>query len=135
MTLEAMSAIVDIVVPGLAVFVARTVKAPANRRFQFGYATYEPLMTTVEGILGPGQARPRSSTPSATPCIRGARGRRPGAPGPDRGAEPPRCRHRRGGGLAPGTVRGRHAGHGGVRGARRRRHLRSRGTTSAYIPG
>lgn len=51
MTLEAMSAIVDIVVPGLAVFVARKVKAPANRRFQFGYATYEPLMTTVEGIL------------------------------------------------------------------------------------
>ena len=42
MSLEAMSAIVDIVVAGLAVFVARKVKAPANRRFQFGYAKYEP---------------------------------------------------------------------------------------------
>ena len=51
MALEAMSAIVDIVIAGLAVFVARKVKAPANRRFHFGYAKYEPLMTTVEGIL------------------------------------------------------------------------------------
>src|SRR5262245_44591224 len=51
MTLEAMSSIVDIVIAGLAVFVARKVKAPANHRYQFGYAKYEPLMTTVEGIL------------------------------------------------------------------------------------
>jgi cation diffusion facilitator family transporter len=51
MTLESMSAVADIVVAGLAVFVARKVNAPANRRFQFGYAKYEPLMTTVEGIL------------------------------------------------------------------------------------
>ena len=70
MSLEAMSAIVDIVVAGLAVFVARKVKAPANRRFQFGYAKYEPLMTTVEGILVAGVCTAaRSSTPCATSCI------------------------------------------------------------------
>lgn len=51
MSLEAMSSIVDIVVSGLAIFVARKVQAPATRRYQFGYAKYEPLMTTVEGIL------------------------------------------------------------------------------------
>jgi divalent metal cation (Fe/Co/Zn/Cd) transporter len=51
MSLEAMSAIVDIVVSGLAVFVARKVRAPATHRYQFGYAKYEPLMTTVEGVL------------------------------------------------------------------------------------
>ena len=51
MSLEAMSAVVDIVVSGLAVFVARKVRAPANHRYQFGYAKYEPLMTTVEGVL------------------------------------------------------------------------------------
>ena len=51
MSLEAMSAVVDIVVSGLAVFVARKVRAPATHRYQFGYAKYEPLMTTVEGVL------------------------------------------------------------------------------------
>jgi cation diffusion facilitator family transporter len=51
MSLEAMSAVVDIVVSSLAVFVARKVRAPANHRYQFGYAKYEPLMTTVEGVL------------------------------------------------------------------------------------
>jgi cation diffusion facilitator family transporter len=51
MTLEAMSAIVDIVVACLAIFVARKIGEPANHRYQFGYAKYEPLMTTVEGIL------------------------------------------------------------------------------------
>ena len=51
MTLEAMSSIVDVVVAGLAIFVARKIGEPANRRYQFGYAKYEPLMTSVEGIL------------------------------------------------------------------------------------
>ena len=51
MTLEAMSGGVDIVVCILAIFVARKVQEPANRRYQFGYAKYEPLMTTVEGLL------------------------------------------------------------------------------------
>ena len=51
MTLEAMSAIVDIVVAFLAIFVARKIGEPANQRYQFGYAKYEPLMTAVEGIL------------------------------------------------------------------------------------
>ena len=51
MSLEATSAVVDIVVSSLAVFVARKVRAPANHRYQFGYAKYEPLMTTVEGVL------------------------------------------------------------------------------------
>ena len=51
MTLEALSAGVDIVISSLAVFVARKVRAPANHRYQFGYAKYEPLMTTVEGVL------------------------------------------------------------------------------------
>src|SRR5215475_3328168 len=51
MTLEAMSAIVDILVSVLAIFVARKVGEPANQRYQFGYAKYEPLMTTVEAIL------------------------------------------------------------------------------------
>lgn len=51
MTLEAMSAVVDIVLGALAVFVSRKVREPANHRYQFGYAKYEPLMTTVEGVL------------------------------------------------------------------------------------
>ena len=51
MSLEAMSAIVDIVVGGLTLFVARKIGQPANHRYQFGYAKYEPLMTTVEGVL------------------------------------------------------------------------------------
>ena len=51
MALEAGSAIVDLVVSILAIFVARKVVEPANQRYQFGYAKYEPLMTTVEGIL------------------------------------------------------------------------------------
>ena len=51
MSLEAMSAIVDIVVAVLALFVARKIGEPANHRYQFGYAKYEPLMTTVEGVL------------------------------------------------------------------------------------
>jgi cation diffusion facilitator family transporter len=51
MTLEAMSGGVDIAVCVLAIFVARKVHEPANHRYQFGYAKYEPLMTTVEGVL------------------------------------------------------------------------------------
>jgi ferrous-iron efflux pump FieF len=51
MGLESTSNIVDIVVCILAIFVARKVAEPANQRYQFGYAKYEPLMTTVEGIL------------------------------------------------------------------------------------
>ena len=51
MTLEAMTACIDLVVCILAIFVARKVHEPANQRYQFGYAKYEPLMTTVEGVL------------------------------------------------------------------------------------
>lgn len=51
MTLEAMSGLVDVVVSVLGVFVVRKVRAPANPRYHFGYAKFEPLMTTVEGLL------------------------------------------------------------------------------------
>src|SRR5262245_38648574 len=51
MTLEAMSSVVDIVLGWLAVYVSRKIKEPANHQYQFGYAKYEPLMTTVQGIL------------------------------------------------------------------------------------
>ena len=51
MTLEALTAGIDIVICFLAIFVARKVHEPANKRYQFGYAKYEPLMTTVEGVL------------------------------------------------------------------------------------
>jgi cation diffusion facilitator family transporter len=51
MTLEALSGLVDVVVSFVAIFVIRKVHAPANRRYHFGYAKYEPLMATVEGIL------------------------------------------------------------------------------------
>ncbi len=51
MTLEAMSGVVDVLVSLLAIFVIRKVHEPANRRYHFGYAKYEPLMTAVEGIL------------------------------------------------------------------------------------
>jgi cation diffusion facilitator family transporter len=51
MTLESITAGIDIVVSFLAIFVARKVHEPANQRYQFGYAKYEPLMTTVEGML------------------------------------------------------------------------------------
>ena len=51
MTLEAITAGIDVVVCILAIFVARKVHEPANKRYHFGYAKYEPLMTTVEGVL------------------------------------------------------------------------------------
>jgi cation diffusion facilitator family transporter len=51
MTLEAITAGIDITICILAIFVARKVHEPANQRYQFGYAKYEPLMTTVEGVL------------------------------------------------------------------------------------
>jgi cation diffusion facilitator family transporter len=51
MSLEAMSGLVDVVVSILAVFVVRKVREPANPRYHFGYAKFEPLMTTVEGLL------------------------------------------------------------------------------------
>jgi hypothetical protein len=68
MSLEAMSAVVDIVVSGLAVFAARKVRAPANHRYRFGYAKYEPLMTTVEASSWPASARALSCTRRATSC-------------------------------------------------------------------
>ncbi|HEX9179118.1 MAG TPA: cation diffusion facilitator family transporter [Burkholderiales bacterium] len=51
MSLEAMSGLVDVVVSVLGVFVVRKIRAPANPRYHFGYAKFEPLMTTVEGLL------------------------------------------------------------------------------------
>src|SRR5262245_25645828 len=51
MTLEAMSGMVDVLVSLLAIFVIRKVHEPANSRYHFGYAKYEPLMTAVEGIM------------------------------------------------------------------------------------
>jgi predicted Co/Zn/Cd cation transporter (cation efflux family) len=42
-TLEAITAGIDIVVALLAIFVARKLHEPANERYQFGYAKYEPL--------------------------------------------------------------------------------------------
>jgi cation diffusion facilitator family transporter len=51
MTLEALSGLVDVVVSLLAMFVARKVHEPANARYHFGYAKYEPLMIAVEGTL------------------------------------------------------------------------------------
>jgi cation diffusion facilitator family transporter len=51
MTLEAITAGIDVVVCILAIFVARKVHEPANQRYQYGYSKYEPLMTTVEGVL------------------------------------------------------------------------------------
>jgi cation diffusion facilitator family transporter len=51
MSLEAMSGGIDITVCVLAIFVARKIHKPANHRYHFGYAKYEPLMTTVEGLL------------------------------------------------------------------------------------
>lgn len=51
MTLEALSGVVDVLVSFLAIFVIRKIHEPANRRYHFGYAKYEPLMTAVEGIL------------------------------------------------------------------------------------
>ena len=51
MTLEAITAGIDVTICILAIFVARKVHEPANQRYQFGYAKYEPLMTTVEGVL------------------------------------------------------------------------------------
>jgi len=51
MTLEAMSGVVDVVVSLLAIFVVRKVHEPANSRYNFGYAKYEPLMIGLEGTL------------------------------------------------------------------------------------
>ena len=51
MTLEAMSGLVDVIVSLLAIFVVRKIHEPANRRYHFGYAKYEPLMVGMEGVL------------------------------------------------------------------------------------
>ncbi|MGH7331584.1 MAG: cation diffusion facilitator family transporter [Candidatus Rokuibacteriota bacterium] len=51
MTLEAMSGVVDVLISFLCIFVIRKVHQPADRHYHFGYAKYEPLMTTVEGLL------------------------------------------------------------------------------------
>ena len=51
MTLEAMAGLVDVVVSLLALFVARKIHEPANERYHFGYAKYEPLMIGLEGAL------------------------------------------------------------------------------------
>jgi cation diffusion facilitator family transporter len=51
MTLEAMSGVVDVVVSLLALFVVRKIHEPANSRYHFGYAKYEPLMIGLEGTL------------------------------------------------------------------------------------
>src|SRR5215831_3279717 len=51
MTLEAMSGLVDVVVSLLAVYVVRKIQEPANSRYHFGCAKYEPLMTGLEGTL------------------------------------------------------------------------------------
>jgi len=51
MTLEALSGVVDVVVSLLAIFVVRKIHEPANSRYHFGYAKYEPLMIGLEGTL------------------------------------------------------------------------------------
>ncbi len=51
MSLEAMSGVVDVVVSLLAIFVVRKIHEPANSRYHFGYAKYEPLMMGLEGTL------------------------------------------------------------------------------------
>jgi cation diffusion facilitator family transporter len=51
MTLEAMSGLVDVVVSLLSIFVVRKIHEPANSRYHFGYAKYEPLMIGLEGSL------------------------------------------------------------------------------------
>lgn len=51
MLLEAMSGLVDVVVSLMAIYVARKVRQPADARYNFGYAKYEPLMIAVEGTL------------------------------------------------------------------------------------
>jgi cation diffusion facilitator family transporter len=51
MTLEGMSGLVDVLVSLLAIYVVRKVHEPANSRYHFGYAKYEPLMIGVEGSL------------------------------------------------------------------------------------
>ena len=51
MTLEAMSGVVDVLISFLCIVVIRKVHQPADRHYHFGYAKYEPLMTTVEGLL------------------------------------------------------------------------------------
>lgn len=51
MSLEAMSGLVDVVVSLLAIYVVRKIHEPANSRYHFGYAKYEPLMIGLEGSL------------------------------------------------------------------------------------
>ena len=51
MSLEAMSGVVDVAVSLLAIFVVRKIHEPANSRYHFGYAKYEPLMVGLEGTL------------------------------------------------------------------------------------
>lgn len=51
MTLEAMSGLVDVVVSLLGIYVVRKIQEPANSRYHFGYAKYEPLMVGLEGTL------------------------------------------------------------------------------------
>ena len=51
MTLEAMSGVVDVLMSLLAIFVVRKIHEPANSRYHFGYAKYEPLMIGLQGTL------------------------------------------------------------------------------------
>jgi cation diffusion facilitator family transporter len=51
MSLEAMSGVVDVLVSLLAIFVVRKIHEPANSRYHFGYAKYEPLMIGLQGTL------------------------------------------------------------------------------------
>jgi len=51
MSLEAISGLVDVAVSLLAIFVVRKIQEPANSRYHFGYAKYEPLMIGMEGTL------------------------------------------------------------------------------------
>jgi predicted Co/Zn/Cd cation transporter (cation efflux family) len=55
MTVEAITAGIDIAVALLAIFVARKLQEPANERYHFGYAKYEPLdiarQAVAEGMM------------------------------------------------------------------------------------
>jgi predicted Co/Zn/Cd cation transporter (cation efflux family) len=51
MSLQAMSGVADVLVSLLAIFVVRKIHEPANSRYHFGYAKYEPLMVGLEGTL------------------------------------------------------------------------------------
>jgi len=51
MMLDGLYGVADVIISLLAIFVVRKINEPPNDKYHFGYAKFEPLMTSIEGTL------------------------------------------------------------------------------------